>query len=99
MKKLILLCLLLIFTDNMAHAQFFQWAQKQENIAFHMSTPYGTAYSGGNFLAKGSNILATTGLFYNNITLGNQTFTRSDSTNAYLAVHDLGGNVLWAKQI
>ncbi|MFC5271777.1 hypothetical protein [Adhaeribacter terreus] len=101
MKKLLLLCFFIGLTSLTAFAQYFQWAKMQDNSA-PFSTPGNYNYSypqGGNYLANTNNLLATTGLFYDDITLGNQTFILSDSIDAYLALYDLNGNVLWAKQI
>jgi hypothetical protein len=87
MKNLLLFCLLLGLTCSTASAQFFQWAKKQENNTGFVS------------VASGNNLVATTGTFSGRITIGNQTFTSQDSNNAYLAVYDLSGNMLWAKKI
>ncbi len=87
MKKLLFLFLLSIFTTSLASAQYFQWAQKQENIKFAPN------------LASGSSLVATTGNFFQTITIGNQTLSGPDSNNIYLAVHDHRGNSVWAKNI
>ena len=87
MKKLLLFCLLVGLTSFNASAQYFQWAKKQENAMAAIS------------VASGNSLVATTGTFFQTITLGNQSFTAVDSMDNYLAVHDHAGNVLWAKHI
>ncbi|MBK0404065.1 T9SS type A sorting domain-containing protein [Adhaeribacter sp. BT258] len=87
MRKFCIFCLLFVLTIFNTSAQFFQWAKKQENNTGSVS------------VASGNSLVATTGTFSSRITIGNQTFTSQDSNNAYLAVYDLSGNLLWAKKI
>ncbi|HSI91138.1 MAG TPA: hypothetical protein VK927_08475, partial [Adhaeribacter sp.] len=87
MKKLVLLATLSLLVITTSHAQFFQWANSQANNLV------------GTTLAAGNNFLVASGQFHQSITLGNQTFTSSDSLNAYLAAYDFSGNILWARQI
>lgn len=87
MKKFLLGLIFFALALTDAKAQLFQWAKSQEKSII------------GSSLASGSTILATTGVFDQQITLGNQTFSSPDSNNSYLAVHDYSGLVLWAKQI
>jgi hypothetical protein len=101
MKKLILLFVILITTSFAASAQFFQWTKKQDKayINNQPQAPFQIYPEGGNFLATGTHVVAQTGLFNSSISFANQTFTSTDSSDAFLAVHDLTGNLLWAKQL
>ncbi|KAA9340867.1 DUF7619 domain-containing protein [Adhaeribacter soli] len=87
MKKLYLLCWLILLNCLSASAQYFQWAKAQ------------SAITNGPVLAAGNNFIAATGQFHRSITFGSQTLTSPDTLNAYLAAYDLGGNPLWAKHI
>ncbi|HSI90646.1 MAG TPA: hypothetical protein VK927_05980, partial [Adhaeribacter sp.] len=101
MKKIILFSVILFLGTVSSNAQQFEWAKKLENNYFsnQANTPDFYLPPGGRFLAAGTTVIAQTGIFNLNITFGNQTFVSADTLDAYLAAHDLAGNLLWAKQV
>src|SRR5688572_10151473 len=87
MKKTLLILLLICLYKTAAFGQTFEWARVQGDTASRDIT---VATDGKNMVSAG--------IFFNKITMGNQTFTKTGYSK-YLAKHNTYGDVLWAKHI